>query len=51
MEAQVMITPGLAFGAAGARWFRLSLVAPADVLRDAAGRLVRVLHPVPAEAH
>ncbi len=50
MEAQVMITPGLAFGAAGARWFRLSLVAPADVLRDAAGRLTSILSAVPAGA-
>jgi LL-diaminopimelate aminotransferase len=48
MDAQVMITPGLAFGAAGARWFRLSLVAPAAALRDAAGRLAQVLSAVPA---
>lgn len=48
MEGQVMITPGLAFGDAGARWFRLSLVAPADELRAAAGRIVQVLGNVPA---
>jgi LL-diaminopimelate aminotransferase len=50
MEAQVMVTPGLAFGAAGARYFRLSLVAPADELRAAAGRIVHALGQVPAGA-
>lgn len=45
MDAQVMITPGLAFGAAGARWFRLSFVAPPPVLRACAGRLAQVLSP------
>ena len=48
MDGRVMITPGLAFGDAGARWFRLSLVAPADALRAAAGRIVQVLGDVPA---
>ncbi len=48
MEGQVMITPGLAFGEAGARWFRLSFVAPADELRAAAARVVQVLGSVPA---
>lgn len=48
MDAQVMITPGLAFGAAGARWFRLSLVAPAADLRAAATRITHVLGNVPA---
>ncbi len=48
MEGQVMITPGLAFGAAGARWFRLSFVAPADELRAAAARVVQVLGSVTA---
>ncbi len=48
MEAQVMVTPGLAFGAAGSRWFRVSFVAPADALRAAAGRIVQVLGNVPA---
>ncbi len=48
MEGQVMVTPGLAFGEAGARWFRLSLVAPAEKLREAAGRIVQVLGAVPA---
>jgi LL-diaminopimelate aminotransferase len=48
MEAQVMVTPGLAFGAAGSRWFRVSFVAPADELRAAAGRIVQVLGNVPA---
>ena len=43
MEAQVMVTPGLAFGAAGARWFRISLVAPADELRAAALRIAHVM--------
>ena len=48
MEGRVMITPGLAFGAAGSRWFRLSLVAPAADLRAAASRIVQVLGNVPA---
>jgi LL-diaminopimelate aminotransferase len=43
MDAQVMITPGLAFGDAGARWFRLSLVAPAADLRAGATRITQVL--------
>jgi LL-diaminopimelate aminotransferase len=47
-EAQVMITPGLAFGAAGARYFRLSFVAPAAQLAAAATRLTQVLGAVPA---
>jgi LL-diaminopimelate aminotransferase len=50
MEGQVMITPGLAFGDAGARWFRLSLVAPAEELRAAAARVVQVLRQTPAGA-
>ena len=50
VDAQVMMTPGLAFGAAGARYFRLSLVAPAADLRAAALRLVQVLGAVPAGA-
>ena len=50
MEARVMITPGLAFGEAGDRWFRLSFVAPAEELTAAAGRLVQVLGAVPAGA-
>ncbi len=48
MEGRVMITPGLAFGEAGARWFRLSFVAPADELRAAAARVVQVLGSVTA---
>ncbi len=48
MDGGVMITPGLAFGEAGARWFRLSLVAPAAELREAVGRVVQVLGAVPA---
>ena len=48
MEAQVMVTPGLAFGAAGARYFRISLVAPAEDLRAAALRIAQVLGHVPA---
>jgi LL-diaminopimelate aminotransferase len=47
-DAQVMITPGLAFGAAGARYFRLSLVAPAEHLAAAAARITGVLGNVPA---
>jgi LL-diaminopimelate aminotransferase len=48
IDGQVMITPGLAFGDAGARWFRLSFVAPADQLRAAAERILQVLGAVPA---
>jgi LL-diaminopimelate aminotransferase len=48
MEAQVMITPGLAFGEAGARYFRLSFVAPAEHLAAAATRITQVLGNVPA---
>ena len=48
MEGRTMITPGLAFGEAGSRWFRLSMVAPAETLRAAAGRIVKVLGDVPA---
>ena len=48
MDAQVMVTPGLAFGAAGARYFRISLVAPADELRAAAIRIAQVLGHAPA---
>jgi len=47
-EAQVMITPGLAFGEAGARYFRLSFVAPAEQLAAAATRITQVLGNVPA---
>ncbi|MCC7054929.1 MAG: aminotransferase class I/II-fold pyridoxal phosphate-dependent enzyme [Gemmatimonadaceae bacterium] len=43
MDGQVMITPGLAFGDAGARWFRVSLIAPAEALRAAAVRMAQVL--------
>ena len=50
MEAQVMVTPGLAFGEAGARWFRMSLVAPADDLRAAALRVAGVMGNVPAHS-
>lgn len=48
LDAQLMMTPGLAFGAAGSRYFRLSLVAPAAELRAAASRVVQVLGAVPA---
>ncbi len=47
-EAQVMITPGLAFGEAGARYFRLSFVASAEHLAAAATRITQVLGNVPA---
>ena len=50
MEAQVMVTPGLAFGEAGARWFRMSLVAPAADLRAAALRVAGVMGNVPAHS-
>jgi LL-diaminopimelate aminotransferase len=50
IDAQVMITPGLAFGDAGARWFRLSLVAPAAELRAAAARMSQVLDYATASA-
>jgi LL-diaminopimelate aminotransferase len=50
MDGHVMITPGLAFGVAGARWFRVSLVAGADELRDAANNIAQVLGSVPATA-
>jgi LL-diaminopimelate aminotransferase len=45
-EGRVMMTPGLAFGVAGERWFRLSLVAPAVELASAAERIVATL-PTP----
>lgn len=38
----VVVTPGLAFGAGGAGWFRLSFVQPAPVLADAVARLTAV---------
>jgi LL-diaminopimelate aminotransferase len=41
-DAGVVVTPGLAFGPGGAGWFRISLVRPADVLRDAVGRVAQV---------
>lgn len=41
-EAGVVVTPGLAFGPGGAGWFRISLVRPAEVLREAVGRVAQV---------
>jgi LL-diaminopimelate aminotransferase len=41
-EAGVVVTPGLAFGPGGSGYFRVSLVRPADVLRDAVARLAQV---------
>jgi LL-diaminopimelate aminotransferase len=38
-EAGVVVTPGDAFGPGGAGWFRVSLVADADVLTDAVRRM------------
>lgn len=38
-DAGVIVTPGLAFGAGGAGWFRISLVAEPEVLRDAMLRI------------
>jgi LL-diaminopimelate aminotransferase len=48
LEARVMVTPGLAFGAAGERYFRLSLVAPAPVLHAAGIRIAQTFAAVPA---
>lgn len=41
-DAGVVVTPGLAFGPGGAGYFRLSLVRPAEVLREAVGRIARL---------
>jgi LL-diaminopimelate aminotransferase len=38
-EEQVVVTPGVAFGAAGQGWFRISLVRDAATLADAARRI------------
>lgn len=38
-EAGVVVTPGDAFGTGGEGWFRISLVAEEDVLRDAVRRM------------
>jgi LL-diaminopimelate aminotransferase len=40
-DARVVVTPGSAFGTAGANWFRLSLVADAPVLEEAISRMGR----------
>jgi len=38
----IVVTPGSAFGPGGAGYFRMSLVAPPDVLADAVSRLAGV---------
>ena len=42
-EAGIVVTPGLAFGEAGERWFRISFVRDAATLADAARRVARSL--------
>jgi LL-diaminopimelate aminotransferase len=42
-DAGIVVTPGLAFGEAGARWFRISFVRDAETLADAARRVARSL--------
>lgn len=42
-DAGIVVTPGLAFGEAGARWFRISFVRDADTLAQAARTIVRSL--------
>jgi len=41
-EAEIVVTPGLAFGPGGTGFFRISLVQPAEVLADAVGRIADV---------
>lgn len=41
-EAGVVVTPGDAFGAGGAAWFRISLVADEEILADAIRRMGRL---------
>jgi LL-diaminopimelate aminotransferase len=41
-EAGVVVTPGDAFGPGGNGWFRISLVAEPEVLRDAVARMGRL---------
>jgi len=43
-KAHVFITPGFIFGSNGERYIRISLCAKQEVLREAAGRIRRVLH-------
>ena len=42
-KAHVFITPGFIFGSNGERYIRISLCAKQEVLREAAGRIRRVL--------
>ena len=42
LDAGVVVTPGVAFGAGGAGYFRLSYVAPPAVLTEAVERLTRI---------
>jgi aspartate/methionine/tyrosine aminotransferase len=44
-DAGVVVTPGDAFGPGGAGWFRISLVADAEVLTEAVHRM-GVLSPI-----
>jgi len=44
-RAQVVVTPGLAFGPGGAGYFRVSLVADEPVLAAAIGRFAQVYQP------
>ena len=43
-KAHVFITPGFIFGSNGERYIRISLCSKQEVLREAAGRIRRVLH-------
>jgi len=45
-QAHVVVTPGIAFGPGGAGYFRISLVAPEQVLGDAIRRLSALDAPV-----
>ena len=49
-EAGIVVTPGLAFGEAGARWFRISFVRDAETLASAARTIVRALSSAPVLA-
>jgi LL-diaminopimelate aminotransferase len=43
----VVVTPGIAFGEAGRGRFRVSLVQPADVLKNAAAAITSVAAATP----
>ena len=42
-QSRVVVVPGVAFGAAGEGWLRLSYAGPGDVLNDAVARIVECL--------